>query len=53
MAVSPRRWIPPSSLERLEPAEINLGRLWKIDRLVESIADGRIPFEDGPRLLED
>ncbi len=26
-------------IERVEPAENNLGRLWEIDRLVESIAD--------------
>lgn len=34
-------------IERVEPAENNLGRLWEIDRLVESIAEGRVQFCDG------
>ena len=28
-------------IERVEPADYNLGRLWEIDRLVEAIADGK------------
>ena len=39
-------------IERIEPAEMNLGRLWEIDRLVEAIADGRIPFPEGPARLQ-
>lgn len=39
-------------IERFEPAELNLGRLWEIDRLVESIADGRTRFDDGAVELE-
>ncbi len=39
-------------IERVEPAEINLGRLWEIDRLVESIADKRISFSEGIEQLE-
>ena len=39
-------------IERVEPAENNLGRLWEIDRLVESIADKRISFSDGIEQLE-
>jgi len=39
-------------IERVEPAENNLGRLWEIDRLVESIADGRISFDEGNEQLE-
>lgn len=39
-------------VERVEPAENNLGRLWEIDRLVESIADGRLSFSEGNDQLE-
>jgi uncharacterized membrane protein YjjP (DUF1212 family) len=39
-------------IERVEPAENNLGRLWEIDRLVESIADKRISFSEGIERLE-
>ena len=39
-------------IERVEPAENNLGRLWEIDRLVESIADGRLSFSEGNDRLE-
>lgn len=39
-------------IERVEPAENNLGRLWEIDRLVESIADGRISLSEGADQLE-
>lgn len=39
-------------IERVEPAENNLGRLWEIDRLVESIADGRLSFSEGNDQLE-
>jgi uncharacterized membrane protein YjjP (DUF1212 family) len=39
-------------IERVEPAENNLGRLWEIDRLVEGIADRRISFSDGVEQLE-
>ncbi|MES2921563.1 MAG: threonine/serine exporter family protein [Verrucomicrobiota bacterium] len=39
-------------IERVEPADINLGRLWEIDHLVESIADGRLSFSDGVEQLE-
>lgn len=39
-------------IERVEPAENNLGRLWEIDRLVESIADKRLSFSEGSDQLE-
>jgi uncharacterized membrane protein YjjP (DUF1212 family) len=39
-------------IERVEPAENNLGRLWEIDRLVESIAAKHISFSDGIERLE-
>ncbi len=39
-------------IERVEPADNNLGRLWEIDRLVESIADGSTSFGDGAVELE-
>jgi uncharacterized membrane protein YjjP (DUF1212 family) len=39
-------------IERVEPAEINLGRLWKIDCLVESMADKSISFSEGIEQLE-
>jgi uncharacterized membrane protein YjjP (DUF1212 family) len=39
-------------IERVEPAEQNLGRLWEIDRLVEGIAEKRISFEEGVGQLE-
>lgn len=39
-------------IERIEPAEYNLGRLWEIDRLVESIAEGRISFDEGMASLD-
>lgn len=39
-------------IERIEPAELNLGRLWEIDRLVESIADGSISLGEGNDQLE-
>lgn len=34
-------------IERVEPAELNLGRLWEIDRLVESISDGDPGIAEG------
>jgi uncharacterized membrane protein YjjP (DUF1212 family) len=40
-------------IERIEPADNNLGRLWEIDHLVESMADGRISFSDGSEMLEE
>lgn len=39
-------------IERIEPAELNLGRLWEIDRLVERIADGGLSVEEGTERLE-
>lgn len=39
-------------IERVEPTENNLGRLWEIDSLVESIADGRTSFADGIKRLD-
>ena len=39
-------------IERVEPAENNLGRLWEIDRLVESTADGRLSFSEANERLE-
>ena len=40
-------------IERAEAGEINLGRLWEIDRLVESIDQGHLDFSEAPdRLLE-
>ncbi|MCP5543485.1 MAG: threonine/serine exporter family protein [Akkermansiaceae bacterium] len=39
-------------IERVEPADNNLGRLWEIDRLVESIADGRLSFSEGADELD-
>lgn len=39
-------------IERVEPAENDLGKLWEIDRLVESIADGRISLDEGNEQLE-
>ena len=39
-------------IERVEPADNNMGRLWEIDRLVESIADGRVTFSEGALELE-
>lgn len=39
-------------IERIEPADNNLGRLWEIDALVESIADGTICFSEGARQLD-
>lgn len=38
-------------IERLEPADHDLGRLWEIDRLVENIAEERISLQDGIILL--
>ena len=37
-------------IERVEPADYNLGRLWEVDRLVESIELGKTDFAQG---LED
>lgn len=39
-------------IERVEPADYNLGKLWEIDRLVENIAEGRTRFEDGIEQLD-
>lgn len=39
-------------IERVEPGDNNLGRLWEIDRLVESIAEQRLSFEEGVEQLE-
>jgi uncharacterized membrane protein YjjP (DUF1212 family) len=33
-------------IERVEPAENNLGKLWEIDRLVETISDCKTPIEE-------
>ena len=38
-------------IERTEPAELNLGRLWEIDRLVEGIVDGRLTLSEGDAQL--
>lgn len=40
-------------IERAEPGEINLGQLWEIDRLVESIDGGTLSFKDAPEQLDD
>ena len=39
-------------IERVEPADNNLGRLWEIDSLVESIADGSLSFSEGAEKLD-
>jgi len=39
-------------IERVEPADNNLGRLWEIDTLVESIADGSLSFSEGIEQLD-
>lgn len=40
-------------IERAEPGEINLGQLWEIDRLVESIDGGKLSFEGAPETLDE
>jgi uncharacterized membrane protein YjjP (DUF1212 family) len=40
-------------IERVEPAELNLGRLWEIDRLVETIADGKLGISEGLQNLRE
>ena len=39
-------------IERVETAGINLGLLWEIDRLVESIDRGQVDFIEAPELLQ-
>jgi uncharacterized membrane protein YjjP (DUF1212 family) len=39
-------------IERVEPADNNLGRLWEIDALVENIADGSLSFSEGIEQLD-
>lgn len=39
-------------IERVEPAENNLGKLWEIDRLVETISDRKTPIEESMEQLE-
>lgn len=39
-------------VERVQPADNNLGRLWEIDRLVESIADGKTGLDEGMEELK-
>jgi len=39
-------------IERVEPADYNLGRLWEIDRLVEGIAAGTPSFREGLARLD-
>lgn len=39
-------------IERVEPADNNLGRLWEIDTLVENIADGSLSFSKGIEQLD-
>jgi uncharacterized membrane protein YjjP (DUF1212 family) len=39
-------------VERTEPTDTNLGRLWEIDQLVSKIETGQVSFEDGPQALE-
>ena len=34
-------------IERVEPGDINLGRLWMIDELIESMSRGKIPLDEG------
>ncbi len=34
-------------IERVEPAENNLGRLWELNRLLEQVADGRLGLDEG------
>lgn len=40
-------------IERVEPAELNLGRLWEIDRLVETIADDKLGISEGMLRLRE
>jgi uncharacterized membrane protein YjjP (DUF1212 family) len=40
-------------IERVEAGNINLGQLWEIDRLVESIDQGLLNFSDAPERLKD
>jgi len=40
-------------IERAEAGEINLGRLWEIDRLVESIDQGHLDFSEAPDRLRE
>lgn len=39
-------------IERFEPADYNLGRLWEIDRLVESMDQGLLGFPEGVARLD-
>ena len=39
-------------IERVEPAENNLGKLWEIDRLVETISDRKTPIEESMEQLD-
>lgn len=38
-------------IERVEPGEVNLGRLWMIDSLIESIHHGEVSLESGMEQL--
>ena len=39
-------------IERVSPADYNLGKLWDIDQLVETIESGKLTFQDGVEELE-
>ena len=38
-------------IERVNPGDFNLGRLWMIDEMVENMARGKVEFDDGIRDL--
>ncbi len=40
-------------IERVEPAENNLGRLWDLNRLLEHVADGRLGLDEGIAQLDE
>lgn len=40
-------------IERVESTQINLGRLWEIDRLVESMDRGQLEFDEAPEKLQE
>jgi uncharacterized membrane protein YjjP (DUF1212 family) len=39
-------------IERVQPSDYNLGKLWEVDQLVQSVEQGKVPFDQGMAELE-
>lgn len=39
-------------IERVQPSDYNLGKLWEVDQLVQAVEQGEVPLEEGMKELE-